>query len=301
MPDAPVPEAARPDGRPPPLRARWVLLVAYDGSAFRGFADQPGLLTVAGALSGALRRTTRAPGGLPLGCAGRTDAGVHARGQVVHVDLPDPLPEVRQPSGQRGPLTAAQLCRAVNRQLAPRIVVREAQLAPAGFDARHCAQARSYRYLVWNAEVADPLLAPVSWHVAGGLEMRAMAAAADACVGEHDFRAFCRRLPQSAADDPIRRRVLDARWSRVSPSPVCPGAGHLLRFDITANAFCHQMVRSLVAFLVDAGRRRRTAADLVAQVRTGSRRGLPAPAPPGGLCLESVAYPAGLLQWDDAP
>jgi len=129
----------------------------------------------------------------------------------------------------------------------------------------------------------------------------AMAAVADACVGEHDVRAFCRRPPPAAASDPIPRRILDARWTEVSPSPVGGVPGQLLRFEITANAFCHQMVRSLVAFLVDAGRRRRTAADLMERLGTGSRLGLPAPAPAGGLCLESVEYPAGLLQWDLGP
>jgi len=281
-------------------RTRWVLLVAYDGATFRGFADQPEQPTVAGALCRALRLTTRAPFELRLGCAGRTDAGVHARGQVVHVDLPEPLPVVRQPGGGQAPLTATQLCRAVNRQLAPGVVVRGARPAPAGFDARRCALSRTYRYLVWNAEVPDPLLSAVSWHVADQVEVRAMAAAADACIGEHDFRAFCRRPPLAAATDPIRRRVTVARWSEAA---LVPGwaKGRMLCFEITANAFCHQMVRSLVAFLVDAGRRRRTAADLVERLHTGSREGLPAPAPPAGLCLETVDYPSGLLHEDVRP
>ena len=86
-------------------------------------------------------------------------------------------------------------------------MVREAGVAPAGFDARHSATARRYRYLVVNAPVADPLLAGLTWHVADPLDLRAMAAAADALLGEHDFRAFCRRVPGTSADVPIPRRV----------------------------------------------------------------------------------------------
>ena len=119
---------------------RWRLLLAYDGAAFRGFAPQPEVPTVAGALRQALERTARLSEPPPITCAGRTDAGVHARGQVVHVDLPSSLP-----------YDEAGLARSLNRQLAPRIVVRRADEVGDGFDARRSAVGRSYRYLVWNA------------------------------------------------------------------------------------------------------------------------------------------------------
>jgi tRNA pseudouridine38-40 synthase len=247
---------------------RWRLLVAYDGSGFRGFAVQPGTVTVAGTLAAALARTARLPEPPPLVCAGRTDAGVHARGQVVHVDLPGDL--------------ELDLAQALNRQLAPAVVVRSAEPAPVGFDARHSATARRYRYLVHNAPVPDPLLAPMAWHVAGPLDLRAMAAAADALIGEHDFRAFCRRAPGTTSDQPILRRVLAAGWS--------PAGCTLLRFEITAGSFCHQMVRSLVGALVAVGQGRGNAATVVAQLRSGSRAGAARPAPAHGLCLESVSY-----------
>ena len=171
-----------------------------------------------------------------------------------------------------GPRT---LLRALNRQLAPTVVVRRAEPAPAGFDARHSATARCYRYLVHAAPVPDPLLAPVAWHVEDPLDLRAMDSATDAVVGEHDFRAFCRRAPGTTAAEPIVRRVTGAGWSEVAgpelddardpgwdpgpPGPpdgggAVPGPSRLLRFEIEAGSFCHQMVRSLVATLVDAGR-----------------------------------------------
>jgi tRNA pseudouridine38-40 synthase len=265
-------------------RRRWRLVVAYDGAPFRGFAAQgPEVPTVAGVLSAALARTARIEEPPSLTCAGRTDAGVHARGQVVHVDLPDPLR-----CGRRATADGDELARALNRQLAPSVVVRSAEPAPPGFDARRSALARHYRYLVWNAPVPDPLLAPLAWHVADRLDLRAMAQAADAVIGEHDFRGFCRRPPGTRADETIVRRVLDAAWDE--PAPPVPGEGRLLRFDIEAVSFCHQMVRSLVGTLVAVGRGKENTATVVARLRSASRTGAPSPAPAHGLCLESVRY-----------
>ena len=277
-------------GPPPEPLVRWRLLVAYDGGGFHGFADQAQVPTVAGALAAALCRVARLPGPPPLTCAGRTDAGVHARGQVVHVDLPAALPTVREGAARR-PMEPADLVRSLNRQLAPAVVVRRAEPAPAGFDARRAATARHYRYLVWNAPVPDPLLVRWSWHVADPLDVRSMAAAADALVGEHDFRAFCRRPPGTTADQPIVRRVRRADWSAdAGPELDQAGEGRLLRFEIEATSFCHQMVRSLVAQLVDVGRGRGSAATMMALLSAGDRAGTARPAPPGGLCLVSVAY-----------
>ncbi len=181
---------------------RWRLLIAYDGAAFRGFALQPEVPTVAGALRGALERTARLREPPLITCAGRTDAGVHARGQVVHVDLPSPLP-----------YDGAGLARALNRQLAPQVVVRRAEEVGADFDARRSATGRLYRYLVWNALSPDPLLAPIAWHVSDPLDLRAMRTASDVLLGSHDFRSFCRRPPGTDATEPIVRVVTLARWS----------------------------------------------------------------------------------------
>ena len=260
------------------------MLLAYDGSGFRGFAAQSGVPTVAGALSQAIARAARLKDPPVIVCAGRTDAGVHAAAQVAHVDLPDDYD--------------GDLARAVNRQTAPAVVVRAADLVTEEFDARRSATSRRYRYLVWSAPVADPLLAPLAWHVPDPLDVRAMAAAADPLIGEHDFRAFCRRAPGTRAEEPIVRRVRHAGWRQVSPDWVSgTGAGSrltprpaLLRFDIVADSFCHQMVRSVVAVLVDAGRGRATAATVMELLASPSRAGAPQPAPPHGLCLVGVDY-----------
>ena len=258
---------------------RWRLLIAYDGAAFRGFADQPQVPTVAGALRQALGRTARLPAPPSLTCAGRTDAGVHARGQVVHVDLP-PIP-----------FDGTGLARALNRQLAPAVVVREAAAVTSSFDARRSATARTYRYLIWNAPQPDPLLAPIAWHVRDALDLRAMAAASDVLLGTHDFRSFCRRKPGTAPEDAIVRRVTRANWSVDQGSEVGTlPEGRLLRFEIVANSFCHQMVRALVGSLVDIGRGRGNAATLLARLRAANRHRAPDPAPAQGLCLVSVTY-----------
>ncbi|MGH9017157.1 MAG: tRNA pseudouridine(38-40) synthase TruA [Acidimicrobiales bacterium] len=257
-------------------RIRLRLDVAYDGSGFRGFAAQPGQHTVAGELVRALSTTLRQP--VELTCAGRTDAGVHAAGQVVHADVV-------------GPVDTAGLVKAVNAMLGPAVVLRSAAVARPGFDARRSARARHYRYLILEGTTPDPLLAPLAWHVRHRLELRAMAAGADALLGEHDFRAFCRRPPGTAAGDPITRRVLDTGWSTETWAPGGLGPDdRLLRFDITARSFCHQMVRSIVGILVEVGRGRRTAADVQWMLTTGDRAQGVTPAPPHGLCLLSVDY-----------
>lgn len=289
---------------------RWRLTVAYDGSGFHGFAAQEGQHTVAGALAGALARITRSP--VSLTCAGRTDAGVHAIGQVVHFDLPEDRSAALDPDA---------LVHSCNRLLAPSVVVREAGVAPAGFDARRSATARRYRYLVVNAPVADPLLAGLTWHVVDPLDIRRMEAASDALLGEHDFRAFCRRVPGTPSGQPIPRRVIDTRW-RTLPGPsrsgssrepssgssgdrgeptgaddgssvlLAPAVGTLLSFEIEANAFCHQMVRSVVGTLVDVGRARKRPSDVVALLRSGNRQAASQPAPSHGLTLVAVRYGA---------
>lgn len=264
-----------------PATRRWRLVVAYDGNGFRGFARQKsGVTTVAGTLAAAIGRAARLAEPPAIVCAGRTDAGVHAAGQVVHVDLP---------AGYD-----ADLGHAVNRQTAPSVVVRRAAPADEGFDARRSARWRRYRYLVHDADVPDPLLAPVAWHVAEPLDLRAMAAAADPLIGEHDFRAFCRRAPGRSADEPITRRVLEAGWRQVETGDLLGEAGaapgRLLRFDIVAASFCHQMVRSIVGTMVDVGRGRLHAGDMTGIILSRDRKAAGVLAPPQGLCLEEVGY-----------
>jgi tRNA pseudouridine38-40 synthase len=265
---------------------RWRLLIAYDGAAFRGFAAQPEVPTVAGALRQAIERTARLTEAPVITCAGRTDAGVHARGQVVHVDLP------------ALPYDGVRLARALNRQLAPAVVVRQADAVGPDFDARRSATGRTYRYLVWNAPAPDPLLASMAWHVRDPLDLGSMRTASDVLLGTHDFRSFCRRPVGTDAGQPLVRRVTTARWS-VDEGPEAvdadggTGETRLLRFEIGAASFCHQMVRSLVGSLVDVGRGQENAAGLMERLRAVSRHRMPDPAPAHGLCLVSVAYGPG--------
>jgi tRNA pseudouridine38-40 synthase len=275
---------------------RWRLLVAYDGAAFRGFAVQPEVPTVAGALRRALERTARLSEPPLITCAGRTDAGVHARGQVAHVDLP-PVP-------YDGP----GLARALNRQLAPDVVVLRAEEVGDDFDARRSATRRTYRYLIWNAPEPDPLLARVAWHVRDPLDLGTMRTGADVLLGSHDFRSFCRRPPGSDPAEPIVRRVTRVRWS-VDDGPEATDAGaggaeppaRLLRFEISASSFCHQMVRSLVASLAEVGRGKDTPAGLLERLRATTRHAMADPAPAHGLCLVSVDYGAPSGQAAERP
>ncbi len=281
-PEAP-PESteAAPHG---PLR-RVVLLVAYDGTLFHGFAAQrqPEVETVAGALARALGRVVG--GEVALTCAGRTDKGVHASGQVVHADLP--AEAVEGLVARSGGPELVGLARSLTAQCGPGIVVARALVAPPGFDARHSACARRYRYDLLRSAAPDPLARLTTWHVPGELDLAAMRIATDGLLGEHDFSAFCRRPP--GAEGPLTRRVVDASWSPRED-------GRLLSFEIEANAFCHQMVRSIVGNLVEVGQGRRTAADVVALLRSRSRAGSAAPAPPGGLRLVLVRYPEELVE-----
>jgi tRNA pseudouridine38-40 synthase len=244
------------------------LLVGYDGSSFSGFAPQPGRQTVGGALRTELERRLRHS--VVLTCAGRTDAGVHAWGQVVSF-------ETRAGTDLEG------LARSLNRSLGPKVAVRSVAPAPWGFSARHSASGRIYRYRIWNRAHPNPFLASYSWHVPGPLDLAAMRLAADALVGEHDFASFCRR---HAPDASLVRRVTDARVSQ-------PGPG-LVLFEVHANAFCHQMVRSMVGTLAAVGTGRLRAGEMTSLLRARCRQAAGPVAPPGGLCLWQVLYPKEL-------
>jgi tRNA pseudouridine38-40 synthase len=265
--DAPVGEQAPLD---PATVVRVRATVAYNGGGFRGFAAQPGQRTVGGALGEALERVLRCT--VAITCAGRTDAGVHAWGQVVSFDAP------REPGG--APLDLAAVKRAVNKQLKDEVVIREISVADADFDARRSATGRRYRYTILNRPEPDPFLAPTTWHVEAPLDLRAMQLACDPLIGEHDFSSFCRKPPDG--DAVLVRRVRQADWLRLE--------GELVRFDVEASAFCHQMVRSLVGTMVDVGTGKKKAGDMAWIVRARDRALTSGPAPPHGLCLWDVQY-----------
>ena len=262
-----------PDEVNPPGRRRARLLVAYDGAQFHGFAANDGVATVMGSLADAVGRIVRStPDDLGLVGAGRTDAGVHAWGQVVSCALP-------------AETDLGDLAYRVNRMLGPSIAVRAADWVPDDFHARFSATARHYRYLVWNAQHPNPLLADRSWHVPAPLARWALDAACDPLLGEHDFSSFCRRpkVEDGEPEPTLVRRVIDARWSNVDE--------HLLRFEISANAFCQQMVRSIVGTLVDVGRGKLTPGEIRSIIAAHDRSAAGTVAPPHGLTLWQVDYP----------
>ena len=248
------------------------LLVAYDGTDFRGFAASDGVRTVMGELGAALERVVRRP--VDFTAAGRTDAGVHGWGQVLSGEIP-------------GDVDLARLQRSLNGLCGPDIVVRSAEWVGDEFDARFSAAGRSYRYDVWNDVAPNPLRARFTWHVPGDLDVDAMNWAARYLLGEHDFTSFCRRpKPAPDAEEPrLVRRVDVAHWIR--PLDDEPD---LLRFEVTATAFCHQMVRSFVGTLVDVGLDRldRDAIPQILAAKDRNRAGRVAP--PTGLVLWSVDY-----------
>ncbi len=225
--------------------------------------------TIAGELSSALSKVVRRP--IELTGAGRTDAGVHAWGQVVHIDLP-PVTDL------------VHLQHRVNSICAPEIVVRQAEWVAPDFDARFSACWRHYRYTVLNTLTPHPFMAATSWHVPALLNIPAMQLACDPLIGEHDFSTFCRRakIRSGEPDRSLVRRVHFARWSEQSPG--------VLLFEIRANAFCHQMVRSIVGTLVDVGRERFRSADVSAMLRERNRAVAGTVAPPHGLSLWEVGY-----------
>jgi tRNA pseudouridine38-40 synthase len=243
--------------------------VAYDGSAFHGFAVNEGVPTVAGALADAIGR--HVGHGVEIVCAGRTDRGVHGRGQVISFDV------------ARAGLDLALLQRSVNRQVAPAVAIRDLVEAEPGFDARFSALARHYRYLIRNDPVPDPFLASRAWHVEQPLDRYGMELACDPLIGEHDFAAFCRRPKRTdGSTASLVRRVLGARWKD-------EGDG-VLRFEVEATAFCHQMVRSIVGTLVDVGLGRLSAGDVSGILRSADRQRAGRLAPAHGLTLWSVDY-----------
>jgi tRNA pseudouridine38-40 synthase len=243
------------------------LVVAYDGTDFSGFARQPGqpnVRTVGGVLAHAIGKILRHD--VDLVCAGRTDAGVHAWGQVVSFPSEPGLDPWR-------------LQTAVSSMLGPEIVIRSAELVPDGFDARRSAQWRHYRYTVLNRPVPDPFRDRFTWWVPDPLDLRALRLAADPFVGEHDFASFCRK---GAEGTTTVRNVTESHWTDEGDGVV--------RYEIRANAFCWQMVRSIVGTLVDVGIGKRKPGDMMAIIRAADREAGGPVAPPRGLCLWEVGY-----------
>jgi len=263
---------------------RWRLDLAYDGQAFSGFAYQPHHDTVVGLLRSTLASTLRLANEPLIVGAGRTDAGVHAFNQVVHVDLPVVV-KVRS-------LDSDRLMRSLNKQLRGRVQILRAEPVPDDFHARFSATWREYRYLV--LEGPEPGLLSTNawaWTVEGPLNVAAMNRVSRDVLGTHDFRAFCRRPSNQAAGEPLVRHVLAARWERLADEWVLTARrAPSVRLTIRAHSFCHNMVRCLVSTMVAVGRGALPESTVAERLASGDRHQLPPAAPAGGLALTGVGY-----------
>ena len=243
--------------------------LAYDGTDFSGWARQPGLRTVQGVVEEALARALRLPEPPAVTCAGRTDAGVHARGQVAHVDL--------DASAGRD---LEALARSMRGLLPEDVSVLSVTVAPEGFDARFSALCRRYRYVVCDDHrVWDPLRRREIVRHSRALDLAAMTSAAAPLLGERDFAAVCR--PREGGT--TIRTLLALEWTR--------GATGLAEMQVSADAFCHSMVRALVGLLVPVGEGRRPVTWPAEVVALGVRDSGVQVMPAHGLVLEEVCYP----------
>lgn len=262
-------------------------LVAYDGSNYHGFQVQVGVPTIQGALEDALAAVAT-PAGRVAG-SGRTDAGVHANGQVIAVRL-------------AWRHSVADLQRAWNAHLPSDISLRRLVLAPEAFHPRFSALSRTYRYRIDQYDAhgyppprRSPLTDRYGLFVPRPLDVEAMGAAADALIGEHDFATFG-QPPQGMN---TVRRIFEAEWRVVHTDlpPLDEFPGRRIVFTVRANAFLRQMVRNLVGSLLEVGRGRWAPGDMALALATRDRSRSAPPAPPQGLALEWVEYPGHLDAW----
>ena len=260
--------------------ANWKLTLSYDGTGFHGWQVQPGLVTVQGTLANAVLRVT-GESVLPQG-SGRTDAGVHALAQVASFQIEAGIP-------------AANLQRALNAVLPASVRVLAAEVAAAGFHARHCAARKTYEYRVFERlggdlgeRVCSPFVAPYVWDCRWALDFDRLQSAAERLVGTHDFASFASSDPDrtarvDAASEPLStvRTLFSSAWSR---------EGGFLVYRVTGTGFLHHMVRNLVGTMVDVGRGTVEPAE-VARILVLRDRATAGPtAPARGLFLVSVEY-----------
>lgn len=264
--------------------------IEYDGKAFHGSQTQAAARgrTVQGELERALAQVTGRPARIAL--AGRTDAGVHARGQVASFALDPAWPR-------------AKLQQALNGVLPGDLKVRTIDRAADTFHARYSAQRRDYRYLIWQAPAAAPLLRDHTWHIRAQLDVDAMHEAAQGLLGRHNFASFCGGgLGVPSAGEPAEDRPSTIRemmvaacyvWPHRSLYEAEPPAGdaeRLVAVDLSANAFLPQMVRTIVGSLVAVGQGKWTVAQFASVLAQADRRLAAPTAPPQGLCLVQVWY-----------
>jgi tRNA pseudouridine38-40 synthase len=283
--------------QPAPALQTWKLTLAYDGTDFRGWQVQPGERTVQGELQAALRRICgESP--LPQG-SGRTDAGVHALGQVASFSLAAPIP-------------AKNLQRALNRTLPPAIRILEARIVPDTFHARHSAVAKTYEYRVYRGAICTPFLAPYVYACCWPMDVEALQRAAQIFEGTHDFLSFAATEPELASreldeDAEPEERPLPRPEFQMEPPMAATvrtifssgwearsiPEGELLVYRVRGSGFLHHMVRNFVGTMLDVGRGR-TGVDEIPGILAARNRAAAGPtAPARGLFLHSVEYEEG--------
>ena len=272
----------------------WKLTLAYDGTDFRGWQVQPGEPTIQGELQAALGRITgESP--LPQG-SGRTDAGVHALGQVASFALQAPIP-------------AESLLRALNRTLPPSIRILEAKTVPSTFHARHSAVAKSYEYRVFRGEICPPWLARYVHACPWPMDVEVLERSAQFFAGEHDFLSFAATDPDLAGrgpnseENPVPRPIPRPGFQAAPPSSPTvrtifssaweqrqTEGGDLLVYRVRGNGFLHHMVRNLVGTMLDVGRGHLQLSEIPRIIAARSRAAAGPTAPARGLFLHSVEY-----------
>jgi tRNA pseudouridine38-40 synthase len=244
------------------------LILAYDGSEFAGWQVQPDDVTIQGTLASAIGRIT-GESVLPQG-SGRTDAGVHALGQVATFPTESSVP-------------TANFVKALNDILPPSVRVLEVEEAPADFHARKSARNKTYRYRIFRAAICPPFLARYVWHYPYPLNEHAIVLAAQLIEGEHDFTSFAAVDPERGRDFPVSnvRQIFSSRWERQADEFV---------YTVTGSGFLHHMVRNLLGtfILVGKGTLQPEEVTRILNARTRSAAGATAPA--GGLYLVKVEY-----------
>jgi tRNA pseudouridine38-40 synthase len=273
--------------QPAPTLKTWKLTLAYDGTDFRGWQVQPEEVTVQGELQAALGRITgESP--LPQG-SGRTDAGVHALGQVASFQLAAPIP-------------AENLQRALNRTLPPSIRILDARTAPDSFHARHSSVAKTYEYRVYRGEICPPLLARYVYPCRWSMDMEALQRSARLFEGEHDFLSFAATDPDlttrtACASHDLDQKIEPPTAAQTIRTIYSSGweerkteAGELLVYRVRGNGFLHHMVRNLVGTMLDVGRGHLRYEE-IAEIFVARDRAAAGPtAPARGLFLISVEY-----------
>ena len=255
---------------PPEGQTRYKLTVSYDGTTFHGFAKNPGVETVEGLLIEALHKVLgKAP---TLTCAGRTDAGVHAKAQIVSFDSV--------------PFEINRIQNALNALCHPSVVITSIEETTDDFNARFSAKSRTYRYQILNQAHPDPFLSRYTWHVYSPISIEKLKTAGQELLGEHDFSSFCRKNIMEIGGQKVPasliREIKTLRWEVPDKN--------LIELWVTANAFCHQMVRSITGTLVDIGVGKIDEFSMLEILNARDRNMAGQVAPPHGLTLWNVNY-----------